>query len=97
MQSAVRNAGGREVSRLQSRPKESGDCVTDYQQWIARVTREPHEPLTQERIDEMLQATHRAGSANGWTGTSGTLATMVRELLRERYELLRLGSEWRDE
>lgn len=71
--------------------------MSDYQQWINHVTREPHVPLTQERIDEMLAATHRAGSANGWTGTSGTLATMVRELLRERHELMRIGSEWRDE
>lgn len=71
---------------------QGGDKVTDYQQWIAHVTRDPHEPLTQERIDEMLRAANRAGAANGWSGTSGTLAAMVRELLRERHELMK-GSE----
>lgn len=71
--------------------------MTDYQQWIAHVSREPHEPLTQERIDEMFEWTNRYGPHNGWAGTSGTLATMVRELLRERHELMRNGSEWRDE
>lgn len=64
--------------------------MTDYQQWIDHVTREPHEPLAQERIDEMLQWTNRFGSSNNWTGTSGTLAKMIRGLLRERHELLRL-------
>lgn len=70
---------------------------TDYQQWIENANKTPHRFITQERIDEMFEATNRIGPANCWTGTSGTLAAMVRELLRDRRELLRHGSEWRDE
>jgi len=39
--------------------------------------------LTSERRLEIEQYANRFGSANCWTGTSGTLATMIRELLSE--------------
>jgi hypothetical protein len=41
-----------------------------------------------DRLTEMRIAVQRHGPANCWTGTSGTLAGMVAELLREREELL---------
>jgi hypothetical protein len=38
--------------------------------------------VTPERIVEIEQHARRFGSANCWTGTSGTLATMIIELLK---------------
>lgn len=40
------------------------------------------------RINEMREATKRYGPANCWTGTTGTLAAMIHELLAERAELI---------
>ena len=39
--------------------------------------------MTPERRLEIEQHANLYGSANGWAGTSGTLATMIRELLEE--------------
>lgn len=52
--------------------------------------------LTDERLNEMTRAIRLYGSANCWTGTTGTLATMISELLIEREELferIQLGKE----
>lgn len=38
----------------------------------------------------MYEASQLYGSANCWTGTSGDLSAMIRELLREREALLML-------
>jgi len=38
--------------------------------------------VTPERMVEIEQHARRFGSANCWTGTSGTLATMIIELLK---------------
>ncbi len=40
------------------------------------------EPISAERLAEMRQAVLRYGPSNCWTGTTGTLAAMVFELLR---------------
>ena len=40
------------------------------------------EPISAERLAEMRQAVRTYGPANCWTGTTGTLAAMVFELLR---------------
>jgi hypothetical protein len=42
--------------------------------------------ITPERIAEMWQEARKYGSANCWTGTSGKLAAMIVELLKEREE-----------
>lgn len=42
--------------------------------------------ITPERIEEMRQAIRKYGSGNCWTGTTGTLAVMILELLKERNE-----------
>lgn len=39
--------------------------------------------LTDVRREEIEQAANLYGSANCWTGTSGSLETMIRELLAE--------------
>jgi hypothetical protein len=39
--------------------------------------------LTPERLLEIEQVMNRFGSANCWTGTSGTLAAIIFELLQE--------------
>ena len=44
--------------------------------------------LLPERIQEITYARNTYGPANCWTGTTGTLATFIDELLRERKELL---------
>ena len=38
--------------------------------------------MTPERMIEIEQHARRFGPANGWTGTSGTLATMIIELIK---------------
>jgi len=41
-----------------------------------------NETISAERLAEMREAVRNYGSANCWTGTTGTLAAMVFELLR---------------
>ena len=41
-----------------------------------------NEPISAERLAEMREAVLKYGPANCWTGTTGTLAAMVFELLR---------------
>lgn len=53
-----------------------------YQDWIARAAG-PYKPIADDALAEMFAATCRYGSGNDWTGTSGNLCKMVRELLRE--------------
>lgn len=48
------------------------------------------EPLTEDRLQEMIELTSKAGPANCWTGTTGELSTMIRELMAEREQLLQL-------
>ena len=67
--------------------------MTAYTQWINAAIADTYTPLSPERIEEMFTATCKYGSGNGWTGTSGGLAGMIRELLRERAELLAFVSE----
>lgn len=40
-------------------------------------------PISRERMIEIEQHARRFGPANCWTGTSGTLSSMIIELLRE--------------
>lgn len=39
--------------------------------------------ITPERVKEMWQAVRKYGSGNCWTGTTGTLAVMIFQLLQE--------------
>ena len=41
-----------------------------------------NETISAERLAEMREAVRNYGSANCWTGTTGTLAAMVFELLK---------------
>ena len=43
--------------------------------------------LTEQELTEAEQLARRYGSANCWTGTSGTLAAWIIRLLNERAEL----------
>lgn len=45
-------------------------------------------PLSEDDIAHMTHRMRKCGSANCWTGTSGTLANDVRLLLQERARLL---------
>jgi len=45
------------------------------------------EPITQGRLNGILHWMHLYGPPNCWTGTSGTAATMIRELLIDRERL----------
>ncbi len=40
--------------------------------------------MTAERLAEIREAMNRYGPANSWTGTTGRLAEMIFELLKER-------------
>lgn len=56
--------------------------------------------ITPERRLQIEQTANTFGHCNGWTGTSGTLAHMIIELLREikrlEEELLLDVDEWGD-
>jgi hypothetical protein len=44
--------------------------------------------VSDERAEMMFEATCRYGSGNCWTGTTGELSAMIRELLAEREDLI---------
>lgn len=70
--------------------KWQSDCgKSDYSEWIISACAGTYTPLAEDRIEEMFAATARYGPANCWTGSTGSLSAMVRELLREREFLLR--------
>jgi hypothetical protein len=46
------------------------------------VSDRQQQPISAERLAEMREAVLRYGPANCWTGTTGTLAAMVFELLK---------------
>ena len=58
-----------------------------YDKWAASTTEGRLEPLPPERLAEIFAWTARYGPASCWTGTLGTAARMMRELLRERIRL----------
>jgi hypothetical protein len=59
-----------------------------FESWSNLTRFGPKHPLTQERLEQIFEATCVYGSANCWTGTTGMLAGMIRELLVERERLL---------
>lgn len=56
--------------------------------WRKAARENPAEPLTEERMEAIFTASAMFGPANCWTGTTGDLCAMIRELLRERESLL---------
>lgn len=62
-----------------------------YEHWRQAALTPTYTPLSDSRLVEMYTLTASVGPANGWTGTGGTLAAMVRELMLEREFLLREG------
>ena len=48
----------------------------------AGVSERQQQSISAERLAEMREAVLRYGPSNCWTGTTGTLAAMVFELLR---------------
>jgi hypothetical protein len=44
--------------------------------------------MTPERLEEIEQIMRRFGSANCWTGTTGTLAAIIWELIKEIRRLM---------
>ena len=57
-----------------------------FRAWCARQTNV--EPLTDRELNEIFTWSTKHGSGNGWTGSSGTGATYIRMLLRERQRLI---------
>ncbi len=55
--------------------------LDDYRRWVRRVLLAA--PLTADRLAEMLAEARKHGPTHCWTGTAGTLAGMVVELLLE--------------
>jgi hypothetical protein len=62
--------------------------TSTWDHWREAALSGTYTPLSDERLAEMFTATCRFGSGNSWTGTNGTLAAYVRELLREREWLI---------
>lgn len=48
----------------------------------------PADRLSEDDIAQIMHRMRRAGCANLWTGTSGTLASDIHRLLGERMQLL---------
>ncbi len=46
--------------------------------------------MTDDRLAEMWQFIRRYGSGNCWTGTTGTAAAMILELLKEREQWVKV-------
>jgi hypothetical protein len=61
-----------------------------YDYWREAALVGTYTPLPDSRLSDMYTETCKYGSGNGWTGTTGNLCTMIRELLRE-VEHLRHG------
>jgi hypothetical protein len=59
-----------------------------YEQWCEAAAAQNAPPITPERLADFFLWTTQHGPANGWTGTSGTAAVIIRELLRERIRLV---------
>lgn len=59
---------------------------TTFEDWEA--TQAPSPPLTPDELDEIFTWTRRHGSGNCWTGITGTAATHIVRLLRERQRLI---------
>ncbi len=57
------------------------DQLENYRQWVRRVP--IADPLTDHQLADMLAEARKHGPTHCWTGTAGTLARMVVELLRE--------------
>jgi len=59
-----------------------------YEQWSEAAAAQNAPPIAPERLAAFFLWTTQHGPANGWTGTSGTAAAIIRELLRERIRLV---------
>ena len=59
-----------------------------FNEWCEAASAGTYTPLPPERLAAMFLWTTQHGSSNGWTGTFGTAATFIRELLRERIRLV---------
>ena len=70
---------------------------TAWQSWRRAARESPADPLPETRLEQMYEASQLCGSANCWTGTTGDLSTMIRELLRERESLLQALKNQYDE
>ena len=57
------------------------ELLTDYRNWSLRQTF--GDPLPEHQLADMLAEARKHGPTHCWTGTAGTLAGMVVELLRE--------------
>ncbi len=66
----------------------SSRSIDAYESWAAGAQAGTYEPIPYADIVAMFEWTARHGSGNGWTGTTGTPAAMLRRLLRERVHLL---------
>lgn len=67
-----------------------------YDEWTQAATSGTYTPIPAERLIEMFLWTTIHGSGNCWSGTSGTAATMIRELLRERIMLAQENERLKD-
>jgi len=77
--------------------KSESFALTAWESWREAALSGTYDAIPQERIEAMFTASSLYGPANCWTGTSGELATMIRQLLREREWLLKQMQDERDE
>ena len=67
---------------------EINDATQHCDEWHEAAASGTYTPISRERIEEIFLWTTQHGPPNCWTGTTGTAAAMIRELLRERVRLL---------
>jgi len=73
--------GNVEILRLSSALEEAS-CKKCNARFGQVLIKDKQQPISAERLAEMREAVLKYGPTNCWTGTTGTLAAMVFELLR---------------
>ena len=74
------------LKQLEAPPDVTPEKLADYHEWAAKQTAAP---MSDERLAEYLGLAWKHGPGSCWTGTLGTLAAAVIELVREVARLRR--------
>ena len=82
----AREEAAKLLKQLESPPDVTTETLDAYHEWAARQTAQP---MSDERLAECLGMAWKHGPGSCWTGTLGTLAAAVIELVREVARLRR--------
>jgi len=82
----AREEAAKLLQQLELTPDVTTEKLADYHEWAAKQTAAP---MSDERLAEYLGLAWKHGPGSCWTGTLGTLAAAVIELVREVARLRR--------